>query len=223
MKETTKDYLKYIKPLIFTIIIISAIAIILQPQVRQNITPCKIREFVNNYGSLSAVIFLSIYTLRPLLLILPVSAFAIAGGSLFGAGWGSVYAIIGNVLSASLAFFIARYLMREFIESIVGNKKKYIEGNLEKNGVKIIAVARVVFPFDILSYVSGVSSIKYRKFIAGTLITSSIEMTFFNIVGDNIRMILTRGMNRRVIFLTVFVLISGVVLILYKKGRSQNE
>lgn len=205
---------KHIKIIVFILLIISVITIILQPKVRQNITPENIKRFINTYKSASVFIFLAMYSIRPIFLILPLSPFAIAAGSVFGIIPGAIYIMIGNFTSATIAFFIARYLAKDMIEHFVKGKVKSLNESVESNGFKIILMMRLamIFHYDILSYACGISKMKYKDFILGTLIGVIPEMIAYSYVGYN----LTKPFDEKTIFAIFIVLIIVIMPIIIK-------
>jgi uncharacterized membrane protein YdjX (TVP38/TMEM64 family) len=58
------------------------------------------------------------------------------------------------------------------IERILKNKLKNFDSKMEKHGFSIILSLRLsmLFPFDIVNYAAGMSKIRYRDFILGTMI-----------------------------------------------------
>lgn len=209
---------KHIKIIALIILIISAITIVLQPKVRQNVTPDNIKEFINSYKSLSVYIYIALYSLRPIFVVLPVSAFAIAAGSAFGFIPGLIYIMIGNFFSATIAFFIARYLAKSTVENYVKGKIKNLNDNVEINGFNIILVMRLslIFHFDILSYACGVSKMKYKDFILGTLLGAVPEMIAYSYIGYN----LTKPFDEKTIFAIIIVLIITIMTIIIKHNAN---
>jgi uncharacterized membrane protein YdjX (TVP38/TMEM64 family) len=212
---------KYIKILILIVIIIAVIFIIMQPQVRQNISSEKIAMFLRDYGRLAALIFILIYTIRPIFMILPVSIFAIAGGSVFGEFWGTIYGIVGNFTSATLAFILARYIMRDFIQGLIKKEVSISENRFENDGFKFILLIRYITPFDALSYAAGLSRIKYKDFITATVLVTIPEIFLYCYVGENITKVFRKGFfsSEEFIFSVLSVLIIAIMIIIVKKKK----
>ena len=64
-----------------------------------NISPEGIRKWILSFGIFSPIIYVVLYTIRPLILF-PASILSLAAGLAFGAIWGTVYTIIGATLGA---------------------------------------------------------------------------------------------------------------------------
>lgn len=137
----------------------------------RTVTPQGIRHFVLSFGALSMVIYIFMHVIRPFT-FLPATPFTIAGGFIFGNFYGLLFSVIGTMLSAVLTFFLSRYLFREQVKRWLKGRYDGIDKSLEGNGMYMIAVFRLipVVPFDAVGYVAGVSSIKFRDYMIGSLI-----------------------------------------------------
>ncbi|MEK7433756.1 MAG: TVP38/TMEM64 family protein, partial [Cyanobacteriota bacterium] len=108
----------------------------------------------------------------------------LAGGIIFGTAKGTLVNVIASNLGASCAFFIARYLGRDFTEKLIKGKLKSIDENLGENG--FIAVLRLrlipLVPFNLLNYAVGFSKVKYKDYALGSflgMIPGTFIYTFF--------------------------------------------
>lgn len=146
------------------------------------------KNFIVSFGHLSAIIYIMIFWLRTLLIVLPTSVFVVLAGNLFGPLYGTIYSTIAIFLSASTAFFISKNLGRGFVIKILGEKINKINLKIENNGFKIIMIMRLllVFPFDLLSYGAGLTKIKYKDFVFGSIIGVFPELVSLNLLGANI-------------------------------------
>lgn len=144
-----------------------------------------VRAFILSFGILAPLIYIIMFTLVPLTLF-PDAILAISAGTLFGVFWGSVYTMIGAVCGASLSFFIARYLGRDWVLKLVRHKGQWFEEGVERQGFLIILVLRLVplIPFDIISYGAGLSKIKFKDFLAGSIIGIIPGVVIYVNLGD---------------------------------------
>ncbi|MFA6008347.1 MAG: VTT domain-containing protein [Desulfobacteraceae bacterium] len=126
-----------------------------------------LRQGVASLGSLAPLAYILLYSIAPSL-FLPGLPITLVGGILFGPFWGVVYSITGATVGASIAFLIARYLARDWIQAkLIGPRWKELDLNVEKNGWKIVAFTRLVplFPFNLLNYAFGLTPIKFFPFV----------------------------------------------------------
>ncbi|MBE0492254.1 MAG: TVP38/TMEM64 family protein [Sulfurospirillum sp.] len=133
--------------------------------------PQNIRKFVLSFGFWSPIVFVVLFTLVPLTLF-PDSLLAIAGGLVFGFGFGSLYILIGAFCGATVSFYIARYFSSWLREKLGDGELLNLDAKVKKNGFMVILLLRLVplVPFDIISYSAGLSKIHYRDFIFATCV-----------------------------------------------------
>jgi uncharacterized membrane protein YdjX (TVP38/TMEM64 family) len=170
---------------------ISAIiaAIVLVLWFNQNylqLTPADIRTWVLSYGWLAPILYLILYTVRPLVLF-PASILSLTGGLAFGAVWGTVLTVIGATAGAVLSFMVARYMGKSIVRMDWKGSFAKVQTQLEKRGLLYILLLRLIplFPFDLISYVSGISKIQFRAFFVGTFF-GIIPGTFaYNFLGSS--------------------------------------
>ncbi|MDY7015022.1 MAG: TVP38/TMEM64 family protein [Cyanobacteriota bacterium] len=128
--------------------------------------------WVEGLGALAPITFIVIYNLATVLFI-PGSLLTLKGGCLFGAIWGSVYVSIAATLGAVWAFLIGRYLSREWVRNKIKDNPKFAAINeaVKKEGWKIVLLTRLspIFPFNLLNYAFGVTSVSLRDYVIGSL------------------------------------------------------
>lgn len=185
-----------------------------------NISPEGIRKWILSFGIFSPIIYVVLYTIRPLILF-PASILSLAAGLAFGAIWGTVYTIIGATLGAIVSFLVAKKFGKNITKKETSNVRvQKIQSQLEDNVFFYILLLRLIplFNFDLISYLAGLSKVKLSHFVLATVI-GIIPGTFaYNFLGSSFV-----GDNKSVIFfaIIVFILISVLPLILSKKVRSK--
>lgn len=118
------------------------------------------------------VIFILIYS-AGCALALPGSLLTLTGGAVFGTLLGTVYNVLAANLGASLAFFAARYLGRDFIQGFLqSGKLADFDRQIKEAGFKTIFRLRLipVIPFNGLNFGAGLSSVKYQDYFFGSLL-----------------------------------------------------
>ena len=128
--------------------------------------------WVESLGAWGPIAFISIYNLATVL-FLPGSLLTLGGGAIFGLVQGSIYVFVAATLGATFAFLIGRYLARDAIaKKIDGNQKfKAIDEAIAKEGLKIVFLPRLspVFPFNLLNYALGLTSVSLKDYVLGSL------------------------------------------------------
>lgn len=103
---------------------------------------------------------------------LPGAFLTLAGGAVFGVWPGALYNLAAANLGANLAFFMSRFLGRDFVEGLLkGKKLAKFDQKINEAGFKTIFRLRLIplVPFNGLNFGAGLSSVKFRDYFLGTL------------------------------------------------------
>lgn len=82
-----------------------------------DVSPGDIRDYIIQFGWLAPLIYILLFTVRPLILF-PTSVLSVAGGLAFGMLPGVIYTVIGATLSALVAYYVAIFFRRPFLASL---------------------------------------------------------------------------------------------------------
>lgn len=161
-----------LKPLLFLTALVAVIIVVRATGVGQYLEPEKLRALFAGFGVIAPLVYIAIYTIAPALMLpgLPIS---IAGATVFGPFWGVVYTIIGATLGACLAFLIARYAARDWVERrLVGSRWSKLDRETAQNGWKAVAFTRLIplFPFNLLNFAFGLTKIPFLQYAVATFI-----------------------------------------------------
>lgn len=106
------------------------------------------------------------------LFAVPLTLLVVAVAISFGAWPGSLYAILGSMLSAILGYIVGEWLGRRSVSQMAGSKLNRLSKRLANHGVMAVITVRIipVAPFVLINLVAGASHIKLRDFIWGTLL-----------------------------------------------------
>jgi uncharacterized membrane protein YdjX (TVP38/TMEM64 family) len=118
------------------------------------------------------VVFVLIYA-AACVVALPGWILTLAGGAVFGLLWGTVLNVVASNLGASLAFFTARFLGRDFVKDLMKKGKlAEFDEQINRSGFKTIFRLRLIplVPFNGLNFGSGLSSVRYRDYFLGSLL-----------------------------------------------------
>ena len=99
----------------------------------------RLRAWIEEFGAAGPLIYILIFAIAPPL-FLPALPITIAGGLAFGPLWGTVYASIGSTLGAGLAFLTARYLAREPVQALLGERWKKVDEGVTEKGWLYVAL-----------------------------------------------------------------------------------
>lgn len=130
-----------------------------------------VRDRVTEAGPLAPVLFTVAYaavTLAPL----PKNALSAGAGLIFGLTTGVTVVWAGAMLGAIAAFWLARALGRDTVERLTGGRVERLDALLRRRGRLGVLVARLVpvLPFTAVNYGSGLSSVGFADYLAGTAV-----------------------------------------------------
>ena len=171
LTKLKKDKGKFFLLLLFVVVVIAVVKIF---GLASLLSPTYLREKILGYGPLAPLMFLLIYSVATIF-FLPGTPVTIAGGLIFGKFLGTVYTVIGATIGATIAFLIARFLGESFVENLLKGKHKKIyeyDKKIEKNGFLVVLFLRLIplFPFNALNFTFGLTKVKLKDYVLGTLI-----------------------------------------------------
>lgn len=207
---------------LLVVLIVSSLLFINQTVL--SVSPKDIKLWVLNFGLFAPVIFIFIYTIRPLILF-PASVLSISSGLIFGAVAGTIYTVIGATLGAVLSFLLARKFGTAFIQKKINGKFERLEKNIEDKGFYYILFLRLIplFNFDLISYLSGITRIKIYSFFLATFIGIIPGAFAYNFLGSSV---VSNDWKRILISVVVFIIIIGLSVVIKNKfvaSRVHNQ
>jgi uncharacterized membrane protein YdjX (TVP38/TMEM64 family) len=132
----------------------------------------KLHGHILQWGDLGPLAIIGLMTLAVVISPIPSAPIALASGMAYGQFWGTVYIVIGAEAGAIIAFYIARALGYEAMRKRFGDRLSV--GLLgSQNAMTGIVLALRLIPFisfDIVSYASGLTSLKPWRFALATLV-----------------------------------------------------
>jgi uncharacterized membrane protein YdjX (TVP38/TMEM64 family) len=130
-----------------------------------------LRGLFEGFGAAGPFVFAAAYALAATLL-LPAAPFTIGAGLLFGPVVGTATALVGATVGAAGAFSLGRVLGRGGVEQFGGQRVGALDRYLSRRGFVAVLVVRLVplFPFNLISVVSGVTSIPIREYVLATAV-----------------------------------------------------
>lgn len=92
----------------------------------------------------------------------------LAAGALFGVLWGTVLVSFASSIGATLAFLVARYVLRESVEKRFGDRLTAINKGINREGAFYLFTLRLVpvFPFFLINLVMGLTGMGVFTFYA---------------------------------------------------------
>ncbi len=146
----------------------------------------QIQELISMYPELTGLTLI-LAKIIGALLFFPGTPLTLLSGATLGLFWGSVVALIGNILGATAAFFVSRYFLQKYVIKKILSKYPKIseyEKRFSTHGLETVILLRLIplFPFNALNYLLGATRVSNRDYIVGTavgIIPGTISFVYF--------------------------------------------
>lgn len=221
MKKINKDSIKFI---ILIAIIIIVLFLVWYLNAAGFVSSTLFRDTMTQMGTLAPIIFLIVYIIATIF-FLPATPLTIASGIIFGKGFGTLYVVIGATIGATIAFLVSRFLGKGFVDRILKGKYKKVyeyDKKLEESGLLVVLFLRLipVFPFNGLNFALGLTKVKKRHFIIGTLIgiiPGTFLLAFF---GDSLKQLNIVNILIAVVLFLLLIFSPKIYKKVYKKKNN---
>ncbi len=137
-----------------------------------------LESIVSVYGGIGVFTAMIV---QAILVVIPSEGVLVAAGLLIPVWQITIWAGLGSIAGASISFLIARKGGRPIVKKLLGEDTiKFMDGWVDKYGEKGVLIGRLIpfIPYDPISYLSGVTKMKFKSF------------TFYNILGTIPRVIM---------------------------------
>jgi phospholipase D1/2 len=118
------------------------------------------------------------------LVLVPVTSLIVVTALIFGPFLGFLYAFAGCLLGAMLTYGVGAFFGKDLVRHFAGPRLNRFSKRLARHGVLAVITVRVipVAPFTIVNMMAGVSHIRLRDFLLGTVLGMGpgiFALTFF--------------------------------------------
>jgi len=180
--------------------------------------------------------FMIIYILMAALSLPGAAVMTVAAGAFFGLLAGTIIVSFSSSIGATLACFVSRFILKDWVQGKFGDKLKTINEGIEKEGTVYLFTLRLipVFPFWLINLVMGPTRMPLYRFyivsqvgmLAGTIVYVNAGKELAKI--ESLSGILSPTLIFSFVLLGLFPLIAKKLLVLYKsrkgfKGLSSQE
>lgn len=126
-------------------------------------------QFVST-NPLAPLVYILVYAIRPIVFF-PAILLTILSGSVFGFWLGVLYTIVGENLSAALAYAIGRYFAEDGLGQRQAKHLSRWRETLEQQALATVLILRLLYlPFDIVNYGCGLLRVPFVPYAVGTFI-----------------------------------------------------
>lgn len=115
-----------------------------------------------------AALYFALYVVATALSFPGATIITLAGGAIFGLGWGLLIVSFASSLGATLAFLTARFVLRDSLEAKFAKRLADINQGIEKDGAFYLFTLRLVplVPFFVINLVMGLTKMRAWVFYA---------------------------------------------------------
>lgn len=171
--------------------------------------------------------YFAIYVAATALSLPGATIITLAGGAIFGLGWGLLIVSFASTIGATLAFLVARFVLRDSIEARFGNRLAEINRGVQKDGAFYLFTLRLIplVPFFVINLVMGLTQMRAWTFywvsqlgmLAGTAVFVNAGTQLAQI--DSLRGILSPGLVGSFVLLGIFPLVARKVIEAVQKRK----
>lgn len=178
-------------------------------------------------------VYMAVYITVTALSLPGAAVMTLAGGAMFGFWIGFLAVSFASTIGATLACFVARFLLRDWVQTKFGEKLSSINRGIEKEGAFYLFSLRLVpiFPFFVINLAMGLTSMKLWTFywvsqigmLPGTMVYVNAGKELGRI--ESLSGILSPGLIISFVVLGIFPITVKKALYHYKKksGRLLPE
>ena len=173
------------------------------------------------------VCFVALFLVIGLFLLPGATLLSVLSGAVFGLPLGPLLVSLGSTLGAVLAFYVARYILKSWLEERFGERLHPIQEGLCKNDIHYMLFLRLIplAPFFLVNIAMGASRISWKVFIVGTLIGKLPAIWIYANAGSNLanlRSLSDINSPRIIVALTLLCLLT-LIPVIYKKIKNSKK
>lgn len=146
-----------------------------------------LRRLVDDRGALGPILYVVTYALLTILLV-PGVLLTTSAGLLFGVGTGTIVALAGAIIGATISFGLARRMGRSSVERLLSGRAAAVDEWLADRGTAAVLSLRLVplVPFSLANWAAGATGIRPREYLVGTVLGIIPGTVAYVAVGANV-------------------------------------
>ena len=179
-----------------------------------------IRRWVAGFGTLAPLMYVGVYTIRPLLLF-PTLILNLSAGVLFGPYWGVLFLLMGGMGCASFCYLWGRFGGgRWLLENFGGHWGERLREYLvcSNSFTKLLWLRTVpIFPYDPVSIIAGSVGFDVKKYIGATFLGMLPGAIAYNFLASSF------GTNKFYVAILGLVVAFGVPLVWWRRSGESKR
>jgi uncharacterized membrane protein YdjX (TVP38/TMEM64 family) len=200
-RTDTLDCIRVVKIVIGILIVVAIIVAVRMLPVAQWLT--QFQAYVRGAGAIGYIVYAIVYAICVVLFV-PATILTLGAGAIFGLAGGTLVVIAGATLGATLAFLLARTILRARIEKMTEHNPKFraLDQAIAREGTKIVFLVRlsVLFPFTWINYAFGLTGVRLGTYVWTTFLGIAPATFAFVYIGSIAHEATTASRARLVVY-----------------------
>jgi uncharacterized membrane protein YdjX (TVP38/TMEM64 family) len=173
-------------------------------------TIARFLEWVQGAGLWGALLFGLVYIPASVLFV-PASVLTLGAGFVFGVAKGTVIVSLGSTAGAAAAFFVARTVGHDWA---AGRMARFpaldaIGRGVEREAFKVVLLTRLspLFPFNLLNYAFGLSSVPFKTYLLASwigMLPGTLMYIYLGAAAQSVAALLSGELRRTRVQLAMF-------------------
>ncbi len=166
------------------VVLVGAAAFIIGDFALSDLETDDIRQWGQDLGGWGPLILIVVLAAAMVIAPIPNPPFMIAAGLIWGTLLGVVYAVIGQLIGATIIFWLSRRFGRQLVPRLVGERgAERIDILAREMGPQLVFWWRMMpISFDFAAYAAGLTAMSFRLFITlvllGSIVPTSVVVGF---------------------------------------------
>ncbi|MGE0748807.1 MAG: TVP38/TMEM64 family protein [Rhodospirillales bacterium] len=190
-------------------------------------------DYVHHHALAAALAYIGVYCVAVATSVPGGAVLTVAGGFLFGPVLGTVYAVAGATVGATLLFLAARHAGAGALRAKVGGFVARMEDGFRRHALNYLLFLRLVplFPFWLVNLVPAFLNVPLSTYVIGTFVGVIPATLVFALVGDGIAAVVETGgeadlgiiLQPRFLLPLVGLGLLALVPVVYNKARRHRR
>ncbi len=174
------------KKLLFWLVLVSILASGIVLLMTGGMSAASWQERLAHLGIWTPLIYIVVYVIATIL-VLPSTALNLTGGALFGVWLGTLWTSIAALIAAVVSFTLTRTLGRGIVPRRLSINLQELDEHIHKSGLMYIFAIRLlpIIPYGIVNFAAGLTSIRFRDYLLGTLLGTVPGILPFVMLGSS--------------------------------------
>jgi|GEM_PF-5810458 len=188
--------------------------------------PADLHELLSGLSSATAGAALLALFMLGAAIFFPVTPLIVLAMIIFGPAWGGLWSLAGLLLAAQVGFSLGRSLGRRDVIQLREGPIYRASRFMRERGLLKTAILRVlpVAHFPAISFLLGVSHLRWGAYMVGTLSGSTVTIAVMALMYDRTAAAISSPSAERLAILGVItIILVGMLVWLQRRGRSLIE